>query len=90
MRAEGHFELIPVDGVGFFMSFYICIPPISCRAYKLVQSWQHSLSIVALDHLKFLLCSLEPIISIHRLNRVRESRWLGAMKVSKSIPQWRW
>jgi hypothetical protein len=38
MRAEIHLELIPVDGVGFFMSLYICIPPISCRAYKLVQS----------------------------------------------------
>jgi hypothetical protein len=38
MRAEGHLELIPVDGVMFFMSFYICIPPISYRAYKLVRS----------------------------------------------------
>jgi hypothetical protein len=36
MRAESHLELIPVDGVGFFMSFYICIPPISWRSYKLV------------------------------------------------------
>jgi hypothetical protein len=38
MRAESHLELIPIDGVGFFMSFYICISPISCRSYKLVQS----------------------------------------------------
>jgi hypothetical protein len=38
MRAESHLELIPVDGVGFFLSFYICIPPISYRAYKLVWS----------------------------------------------------
>jgi hypothetical protein len=30
MRAESHLELIPVDGVGFFVSFYMCIPPISC------------------------------------------------------------
>jgi hypothetical protein len=29
MRVESHPELIPIDGVGFFMSFYICIPPIS-------------------------------------------------------------
>jgi hypothetical protein len=36
MRVESHLELIPVDGVRFFMSFYICIPPISCRAYTLV------------------------------------------------------
>jgi hypothetical protein len=36
MRSKIHLELIPVDGVGLFMSFYICIPPIRCRAYKLV------------------------------------------------------
>jgi hypothetical protein len=34
MRAESHLELILVDGVRFFMSFYICIPPISCRSYS--------------------------------------------------------
>jgi hypothetical protein len=38
MRAKSHLELILVDGVRFFMSFYICIPSISCRAYKLVRS----------------------------------------------------
>jgi hypothetical protein len=36
MRAESHLELISVDGVGFFMNLYICIPLISCRSYKLV------------------------------------------------------
>jgi hypothetical protein len=38
MRAESHLELILVDGVRFFMSFYICIPPISCRSYQLMRS----------------------------------------------------
>jgi hypothetical protein len=38
IRAKSHFELILVDGVEFFRSFYICIPPISYRAYKLVWS----------------------------------------------------
>jgi hypothetical protein len=33
MRAKSHLELILVDGVRFFMSFYICIPPISCGFY---------------------------------------------------------
>jgi hypothetical protein len=36
MRTENHLELIPVDGVRFFLSFYICIPPISCRSCQLV------------------------------------------------------
>jgi hypothetical protein len=38
MRSESHLELIPVDGVRFFTSFYICIPPISYRSYQLMQS----------------------------------------------------
>jgi hypothetical protein len=38
MRAESHLELIPVDGVRFFMSFYICIPPINCRSCQLMRS----------------------------------------------------
>jgi hypothetical protein len=36
IRAESYLELIPIDGVRFFMSFYICIPPISCRSYQLM------------------------------------------------------
>jgi hypothetical protein len=32
IRAEIDLELIPVDGVRFFMSFYLCIPPITCRS----------------------------------------------------------
>jgi hypothetical protein len=37
MRSKIHLELIPVDGVGFFISFYICIPPISCGSCQLVR-----------------------------------------------------
>jgi hypothetical protein len=88
MRAKSHLELILVDGVRFFMSFYICIPPISCRSYQLMRSEQHLLLIVALDHLKLPLYSLEPVISIHEFHRMRESRRLGALKVSNSI-SWR-
>jgi hypothetical protein len=43
--------------------------------------------IVALDRLKLLLYSLELVIGIHGFHRVRESRLLGALKVSKSIPR---
>jgi hypothetical protein len=37
-----------------------------------------------------LLYSLELVIGIHGFHRVRESRWLGALKVSMSIAQWWW
>jgi hypothetical protein len=32
MRSESPLELLLVDAFGFFMSFYVCIPPISCGA----------------------------------------------------------
>jgi hypothetical protein len=38
MRSKSHLELILVDGVRFFMSFYMGIPPISYGAHKLVWS----------------------------------------------------
>jgi hypothetical protein len=38
MRSESHLELILVDGVRFFMSFYIYIPPIRYRSYQLMRS----------------------------------------------------
>jgi hypothetical protein len=36
MRSESHLELIPIDTFGSIMSFYICIPPIRCRANLIV------------------------------------------------------
>jgi hypothetical protein len=38
MRSESHLELILVDGVRFFMSFYICIPPIRYWSCQLMRS----------------------------------------------------
>jgi hypothetical protein len=37
MRAENRLKLIPVGAVRLFMGFYVCIAPISCGAYELVQ-----------------------------------------------------
>jgi hypothetical protein len=34
MSAENSLKLILVDAIGFFMGFYICIPPISCGTYE--------------------------------------------------------
>jgi hypothetical protein len=36
MRVENSLKLVSVDAIGFFMAFYICIPPISCGTYELV------------------------------------------------------
>jgi hypothetical protein len=36
MRVESLLELMLVDGVRFFMSLHICIPPINCMSYQLM------------------------------------------------------
>jgi hypothetical protein len=64
MRWESHLELIAVDAFEFFMSFYICIPPIRCRAHQLVSSQYYLHPVVALHNLKLLLYCLEPIIDV--------------------------
>jgi hypothetical protein len=45
-----------------------------------------SLLYVALHNLKFLLYDLEPVVGIHWLHGVRDSRWLGPLEVSKPVP----
>jgi hypothetical protein len=65
MRSESHLEFILADVVGFFMSFYICITPISYGAYQLVRSQQDILPMVVLHNLELLLYRLETVIDIH-------------------------
>jgi hypothetical protein len=43
--------------------------------------------VVALHHLQLLLNRLEPVISIHWLQSMRKGWRLGALKISKPIPQ---
>jgi hypothetical protein len=85
MRLKSHLELILVDAFGFFMSFYICIPPIIWMAYQLVCSQQDLLSVVALHNLKLLLYHLEPFIGIHGFHRVGKGRRLGPLEISKLV-----
>jgi hypothetical protein len=49
--------------------------------------------VVALDHLQLVLNGLQPIVDIHWLNRVRECRRFGLLKLSKfvmGLGLWRW
>jgi hypothetical protein len=85
MRSESHLELIPVVAFGFFMSFYICIPLISCGAYQFVRSQNDLLPVVALYNLKLLLYGLELVISVHGFHGVRESWWLDPLEFSKLV-----
>jgi hypothetical protein len=73
MRAKDNLKLIPVDVVGFFMSFHVCIPLVSCRTYELMRSQRDLLLVVALYNLMFLLYDFELVVGIHRLHVVREA-----------------
>jgi hypothetical protein len=75
------------------VGFDIIIPPICNRVFQLVRSKQNLLAVVALDHLQLLLNGLQPIIDIHWLDRVRECRRFGPLKLSKFVTGlglWRW
>jgi hypothetical protein len=75
---------------GFLMGFHVSIPPVGCRARKLVRGQQHLFTVVALHYLQLLLNKHEPIISIHRLHSKRKGRRLSALKISKPIPRQQW
>jgi hypothetical protein len=85
MRLESHLQLILVDPVGFFMSFYICIQPISSGAHTLVRGQQNLLPEVALHNLKLLLYHLEPVIGVHGFHVVRKGWRLGPLEYSKFV-----
>jgi hypothetical protein len=54
---------------------------------------QNLLSIVALNNLQLAFYCLQPIISIHGLDRVRECQRFGSLKLSKFVTWlllWRW
>jgi hypothetical protein len=93
MSPEAVPELLPVDAFWLLMGFDISIPPICSRTFQLVRSKQNLLTVVALNHLQLLLNALQPIVDIHWLDRVRECRRFGPLKLSKFITGlglWRW
>jgi hypothetical protein len=85
MRSKSHLELILVHVVGFLMSFYLCIPSISCGAYQLVRSQHNLLSVVSLHNLELLLYSLESIIGVHGFHGVQEGCRLGPLEFPKLV-----
>jgi hypothetical protein len=84
-RTETVLEFLPIDAFGFFMSFDISVPPICSRTFQLVRSKQNHLLVIALNHLQLLLNFLQPVISIHWFDRVRECWRLGPLKLSKLV-----
>jgi hypothetical protein len=93
MTPETVLEFLPVDSFWFLMGFNIRIPPVCSRSDQLMQSKQNLLAVVALDHLHLLLNGLQLIVGIHWLNRVRECRRFGLLKLSKFVTGpglWRW
>jgi hypothetical protein len=93
MRTKTILEFLPIDAFEFFMSFNISIPPICSGTHQLVQSKQNLLPVITLNHLQLLLNYLQPVISIHWFDGVRECWRLGPLKLSKLVTRlglWRW
>jgi hypothetical protein len=93
MSPEAVPELLPVDAFWLLVGFDISIPPICSGTIQLVRSEQNLLTVVALDQLQLLFNGLQPIVSIHWLNGVRECRRFGPLKHSKIVTGlglWHW
>jgi hypothetical protein len=93
MRTETILEFLPIDAFGFFMSFNISVPPSCSGTHQLVRSKQNLLPVIALNHLQLLLNCLQPVISIHWFDGVRECWRLGPLKLSKLVSRlglWHW
>jgi hypothetical protein len=78
-------EFLPVDGFWFLMSFNISVLPIYSGSNQLMRCKQNPLSVSTLDDLQLLLNGLQPIISIHWLNGVRECWRLHLLELSKPV-----
>jgi uncharacterized membrane protein len=85
MRMETIFEFLPIDAFGFFMSSNISVPPICSGTHQLVRSKQNILPVIALNHLQLHLNCLQPVISIHWFNRVRECWGLSPLEFPKFV-----
>jgi hypothetical protein len=85
MRSKTILEFLPVDAFRFFMSFNVSVSPICSGAHELMRGKKHFLSIVTLNNLQFLLNGLQPISSVHGLDRVRECWRIGPLEFSKFV-----
>jgi uncharacterized membrane protein len=85
MRMETIFEFLPIDAFRFFMSSNISVPPICSGTHQLVRSKQNILPVIALNHLQLHLNCLQPVISIHWFNRVRECWGLSPLEFPKFV-----
>jgi hypothetical protein len=85
MRMKTILEFLPIDAFRFLMSFNISVPLICSGTHQLVQSKHNLLPVVTLNHMQVLLNCLQPVISIHWFDRVRECWRLGPLEFSKFV-----
>jgi hypothetical protein len=93
MTSKAVLEFLVVDSFWFLMGFNIRIPLACSRSDQLMCCKQNLLFLIALNNLQLLFYCLQPIIDIHGLNRVRECRRFGPLKLSKFVMWlllWRW
>jgi hypothetical protein len=80
----------PCDSISSIMGSSVRIPPISSRTSQTTRSIENLLPVGALGNNQHLLHRLQPIISVQRIWRAGERRWLVAHELSMLVPGWNW
>jgi hypothetical protein len=81
MSVEVHLELRPGYGIRIGVCRCEGIPPNGCETLESSRGVQDLLLVIALGDIQLLFDNLEPVISIQRINRMRESWRVMAHKV---------
>jgi hypothetical protein len=78
------------DSISSIVGSSVGIPPISSKTSQTSRSIEDLLLVRALCNNQHLLHRLQPIISVQRIWRVGERRWLVAHELSVLVPGWNW
>jgi hypothetical protein len=88
MSAEVHMELLPDYSIRIGVCRCEGIPPIRRGSLESSRGVQDLLPVIALGDIQLLPDYLEPVISIQRINRMRESRRVMTHEISLLVSSW--
>jgi hypothetical protein len=88
--SELSYKFHPCHSISSIMGSSVRIPPISSRTSQTTKSIKNLLLVRALCNVQHLLHRLQPIISVKRIWRANEHRWLVAHEFTVLVPGWNW
>jgi hypothetical protein len=83
-------KLCPCDSISSIVGSSVGIPPINSRTSQTTRSIENLLPVRALCNDQHLLHRLQPIISLQRIWRVGERRWLVPHELPVLVLGWNW